>query len=184
MTAARFRRVQGFSVLQRGQWPKTLVGKLTKAADRMRNIYTLFGMRPYVVRWVFTRWSLGRRGQGIEQVLAEIPLLPTPKITELVAVDNITTEVGTDEFGTLSLEEISMRYTEDQLMGRSPFGDSVPKDMNFYYEIEFPGQNGLPGVRRRFEPQSAPALLPGKFQWQLKISRAGENRMRDGTPED
>ena len=175
----------GFTVLPPGAFAGTLVGKLISPVDKLRNLLTVAGLRPYIVRLVTTRWSGGTRDEGVEQVVKEQLILPTPKISNLDAIDSTTNEVGTEEYGSIQISQISARYTEYELSGRGPNGEEIPADTQFYWEIEFPGINGrYPGIRRRFESNSAPNYNGGKFEWTIKVVRAGEDRLPDGTPED
>lgn len=184
--ALRPAKYGGFTLLSGGQYQKTLVGRLIPCVDPLRDLLTKAGLRPYIVRLVFTRWSMGERGWGTEEVVSECHILPTPKVLSMESLDNTTTLVGSDEFGSVRVEQISGRFTEDELMGRTAHGGDVPDDTNFYYEIEFPNPDGtFPGIRRRFEVSGTPTFAPGRFQWTIELVRAGENRTRaQGTPED
>lgn len=175
----------GFSVLTAGQYQQTIVGRLTPCVDKLRDLFTKTGLRPYIVRWVVTRWSMGERGWGTEEVVSETELLPTPKVEAMESLDVTNTLVGNVEYGNLTVTQISGRFTEDQISGRGPQGQQTPDDTNFYWEIEFPNPDGtFPGVRRRFEVSGTPVFKPGAFQWTLQLVRAGESRTRNGTPED
>ena len=176
----------GFTRLINGQYEKTLVGRLIPCVDHLRDLLTQAGLRPYIVRWIRTKWSMGERGLGTEEVALSTDVLPTPKVLSLEGLDNVTTLVGSDEFGTLRIEKISGRFTEDDLMGRGPTGEGIDYDTNFYWEIEYPNADGsFPGIRRRFEVSGTPVFKPGSFEWVVSLVRAGENRTRAfGTPED
>ncbi len=175
----------GFTVLTNGQMQKTIAGKLIPCVDHLRDLNTQFGVRPYIVRRVWTQWSEGRRDYGVENVQREELMLPTPSVDPLTALDVQTLPVGNEEFGQLMVSEISGRFTEDQLVGRGPQGEPIPRDTNYYYEIEYPNADGsFPGVRRRFTVAGVPWYDAAAFQWKLTLMRAGENRLRDGTPED
>ena len=180
-------RYGGFTVLGDGEYAHTLAYRLTPCVDRIRDLNTRFGVRPYIVRIVSTRWSSGYRDLGTEEVVSSIHILPTPKVDldALNAMDNRTILVGSEEFGQVRLTEISSAFTEDQLMGRGGHGEQIESDINFYYEFEFPNADGsFPGVKRRFEVAGTPVYKPEHFAWEVELVRAGENRTRDGTPED
>lgn len=167
------------------EYKDTLAGRLINPVDKLRDLLTRAGLRPYIVRLVWTRWSAGRRGYGTEEIDREEMLLPTPKIAELSSMDLPQLSIGGEEVGDLFLEQISARYTEDYILGRGPDGDPIPPDQNFYYEIEFPQENGVfPGIRRRFTPSGAPNRSAGGFQWKLMLRKQIADRARNGTPED
>jgi len=180
------RQKLGFTVLSGSNFSRTLAQKLVPCVDCVRDLNTKFGVRPYIVRMVWTRWSGGERGYGVEDVVREAMVLPTPKVDPMTALDKQTMVVGDEEFGELMLTEVSGRFTEDELSGRTNEGEGVPDDLNFYYEIEFPNQHHEPGnaTRRRFTLSGTPSYDSMTFQWKFKLMRAGENRLRDGTPED
>lgn len=179
---------EGFSMLRPGDFAKTLTGRMTPVVDRIRDLLTPVGQRPYSVRLVWTRWSEGERGEGTEEVIREFMLLPTPKVGDLEEIESVTTSVGSEEFGEIEISEISGRFTEDFLLGRDENGQDIPKDQQFYWEVEFisSGPPGAVNIRRRLEPSGTPNYDPQMLGWKLKMVRAGENRRRDrfGTPED
>lgn len=160
---------------------QTLARKLIPTADMMRDLYTKFGLRPYVARIIHTKWSSGNRGRGVEEVVAELVIEPTPKISDLTGVTEIITPVGLDEVGELLLTQISGAYTEENLRGEFPDGTMPDLDTQVYYEIEFPVPGG-DSERRRFALRGAPYYRAGGFQWSLRLERTREDRNRDGTP--
>jgi hypothetical protein len=179
------RGLGNFTVLGPNKQLQSLAGSLQPCVDKIRDLNTVFGIRPYIVRMVWTRWSEGYRGDGVEEVIMEQAILPTPVVNAISNLDVTTTSVGNEEFGMLKLSEVSGRFTEDYLEGKDQDGRPIDSAVNFYYEIEYPHQDGtFPGVRRRFELAGAPEYMPSKFQWEISLVRAGENRTRDGTPED
>lgn len=158
----------------------SLIEQLTGIVDCIRTIPTDLGARPYKVYLVWTQWSRGDRGEGIEEVIREEELTPTPKIAEISNLVQDVSPVGTDEEGGLTVSEISPRYNEHYLMGRADDGSSIPRDQNFYYEIYYPSK--IPGVRRRFLPAGSPGYVATKFQWTVRLRKVNEDRQYDGTP--
>jgi hypothetical protein len=158
----------------------TLARRLTSTADSLRDLYTAFGLRPYRVKLVKTRWSEGVRGHGVEEVSLERLIEPTPLVLDLSALQEIVQPVGLDEIGTIRLEQVSGRYTEDTLRGYDDQGNPPGPDEQFYYEIEFPVPGDSDGVRRRFFLRSAPMYFADKFQWVLVLERSHEDRARNG----
>lgn len=161
----------------------TLARTLVPVADSLRNLYSTFGLRPYVVRLIKTRWSGGRRGVGAESIVSETPILPTPLIADLTSLQQINTPIGLDEFGEVGLTEVSGAYTEDFLRGHDTEGRPPAVDEQFYYEVEFPPPcTGATGERRRFAMRAAPMYQSSRFQWSLRLERQRQDRTRTGDP--
>lgn len=171
-----------FTVLKGPQIDHTVIASLTPCVDQIRDIYTQFGARPYTVSLIWTRWSGGQRGIGVEEVAELEQILPTPKIGPLTAIDTNVSPVGTEELGNIRLSEISPRYTEDRLNGISSDGTQTPEDQNFYYEVVYLRADG-PGVRRRFTPSGTPSYDPLKFQWVVNLSKQYDDRARNQDPD-
>lgn len=161
----------------------SLAFTLRSTVDRLRDLYTQFGLRPYKVSLVRTGWSGGRRSLGVELVISSKVILPTPKIMDLSGLAEVVTPVGMDEFGSIMLQEVSGTFTEDQLHGKVFDGQPLPLDQNFYYEVEFPpacaGDNG---ERRRFTVKNAPMYFADQFQWHVSLERQRSDRTRTGVP--
>ena len=174
-------RSRRFSVVDNHSITKTVFAKLAPVVDVLRDLKTKpFGARPYQVKLVWTRWSGAERGEGVEELVTETLVLPTPNV-DLSSLSNTLQPIGTEETGTVTVREISPRYTEDQLMGRLADGTPVDETTQFYWEVYFPRPNE-PGVRRRFTPAGAPSYNPTAFEWTIRLVRAGEDRSRTGEP--
>lgn len=154
---------------------------LVPVADVLRGLLTTFGLRPYVVRLMRTRWSSGERGVGVETIIESTILEPTPKIADLTGVAAISTPAGLSEQGEVILSRISGRYTEEQLRGMAPSGLPVEASDSFFYEVEFPRpSDGRPSERRRFTLSSAPYYDPFGLQWRVQLRRQRDDRERNG----
>jgi hypothetical protein len=159
---------------------RSLGQRLVPVADRLRALLTDFGLRPYTVSIVRTRWTGGRRGVGEEVVVEEIRLRPTPAIADMTGVSAIASPAGLAEQGEILLSKISGTMTEEQLRGISSDGTAIDADEQFFYEIHFPRVDGSPGERRRFFPTSAPYYNAGGLQWQVQLRKQNAERQRGG----
>lgn len=162
----------------------TLARKLISTVDSVRNLATRFGLRPYEVRMVRTKWTGGERGEGYEVVISEEPILPTPLIVGLDGVTRIVQPVGLDEVGACQLTQISGRYAEGFLTGSDTDGNPLDIDTQYYFEVIFPtpgkAVDGAP--RRRFYASSAPTYDASKFEWRVTLQRSHSDRRNDGSP--
>ncbi len=160
----------------------TLVDALAPTIDCVRDLYTELGLRSYQVSLVWTRWTGGERGRGNEYIVEVLPLLPTPKLSELTGLEQELKEIGLNEQGNLTVSELSLRFTEDLLMGRGgplPPGQPIPPDVNFFWEVYLPEKRGS-GIRRRFFPASAPSRNGGEFEWSITLKEQEGQRLRNG----
>lgn len=164
------------------QLAKTLAQRFVPLADQLRDLLTKFGLRPYKVKIVRVHWSGGERGEGTLTVVSEASILPTPRMQDLNSLTEIVHAVGLEEVGMVRVDEISGRFTEDDLMGRDADG-VIPSDDEVFYEIEFPRLDGRSSTKRRFYPRSPPQYFAGKLQWSINLEKAHEDRLRNGDPE-
>lgn len=171
-----------FTDLTAKQITATLAQRLIPVADRVRDLFTRFGMRPYKIRIVRVRWSDGSRGVGTPIVENTLDLLPTPLVQDLTTLTEIVQPVGLDEVGSILVSEISGRFTDNDLRFLSADGSPPDPDVEVYYEIEFPKLDGT-SDKRRFFLRSAPHYAAGRFMWQLRLEKAHEDRARNGDPE-
>ena len=169
----------GFSVPAVGDIGNTVVGRLIPAVDRVRDIATKLGVRAYTVSLVKTRWSGGSRGEGQEIVESVFPILPTPRVTEVSSIAEVLEVTGRTERGVVRVDQISGRFTEDQLLGNSTEGQEPDADQQFWWEITYlPVAIGSGAEIRRFEIARAPEYLAGKVYWKVYLRRAYSNRNR------
>ncbi len=186
---------------------RTLAHRLTRRADRLRQLNTRFGLRSRRVFLVWTRWTGVERGEGDEQEVERVELLPTPRVSDLTAIGRSPTPYGMWPDGTLRVDQISCgAYTEDNLRGlrvpartaaapRASSGTLVapgteldPKTdtrVDFFYELVDDGReqavSGDPQAgRKRFRLLGSPHRAEGSLYWSLNIQRASDDRDRAG----
>lgn len=160
---------------------KTLARKLVPVVDKIRDLHTRFGGRVYNVSIVRTVWSGGARGVGVESITSVTDVRPTPRVVDLGSLQEITTLIGLDESGSVSVNQISGRFTEQILLGVDAEGRQPGLDENIFYVIEFPRADGTAGTKRRFHIRAAPSYDPYGFQWSIVLEKAEENQSFSGT---
>lgn len=168
----------GFTVVSPGM--ETLTRKLIPVADRIRDLHTKFGGRVYKVRIIRTQWSGTARGQGTESITSITEIRPTPRVVDLGSLQEVTSMMGLNEAGSVSVNQISGRFTEEVLLGVDPENRQPALNENVFWEIEYPRADGLPGIKRRFHIRSAPNYDPYGFQWSVVLEKADEDRSNVG----
>src|SRR5690349_24199276 len=94
----------------------SLAHRFTDRADRLRQLNTRFGLRSRRVFLVWTRFTGEERGEGKEQEIARVELLPTPRVTDATAVTRFGASAGVLPVGSLRVDQISAgAYTLDNL---------------------------------------------------------------------
>lgn len=162
---------------------RTLANRLVPVVDSIRRLNASFGLRPYRVFMVHAIWSGGERGAGTMRVMSRIEILPVPKVEDLGSLAETILATGTTEEGSISVAEISAKYTEDDLLGRTPdLGDprlaglTAEVSTDFFWEVqEERPQRDLPAIRR-FAVASTPELMRGKFQWVVRLTKQDYDR--------
>lgn len=157
--------------------------RLIPTVDRMRDKLTKFGFRPYRVRILRCQSAGPRRGMGPESVIGELELLPTPLVVDMSSLQEVVTPLGINEQGSIQLQKISGRYTEEQLLLLGPDGSQPPPNVTVYYEVEFFRRDGRPAEKRRFVRDSAPTWNPTSVEWMITLVNVNEKRTRDGSPQ-
>jgi hypothetical protein len=164
---------------------QALTRQLVPVVDQIRQLAADFGARPYRIFLVHMGWSGNVRGIGLARELARTELIPTPKIQSMDQTTQQVTPFGRSEEGGLRLTEISARYSEDDLLGKTP--DMVKPDLpktnlrntEFFYEVVQYHTAGQPS-RRRYIPESVPDLRATSCQWTINLTKQEQDRTRDG----
>lgn len=166
-----------FTVHTPGSWRGSLAGRLARIEDRAREREAQLGLRPYTVSVIRVRWTGGRRGDGVQEIVSVVDILPVPKVTDLSSLQLVSSPAMVREQGTLYVSQISGAYTEDQLAGRDPAGRNLPPGDEVFWEVLFLRS----GERRRFTVTSAIGYDAERAQYTLTLTRAHEGRARDGS---
>jgi hypothetical protein len=156
--------------------------RLSKIADRARNIPTRMGLRPYRVFMVWETFASGERGAGRARELARVELLPVP---EVVSLDNVAlraSEAGVVRLGMLQLKGVSTcSYTRDQLEGHTlpvEAQDTLPANVVFRYEIVEDGRGDAKPTRDRFRLAVTPHRDTNSIDWRITLERVGDDAPR------
>ncbi len=171
--------------LRREQIP--LVVRLVPVVDKIRQLYISFGLRPYRVFLVHVMWTGTQRGDGNEVEISRREILPTPRLLDMNATSEILRAYGLTEEGGVAVDQITTKYTEDDLMGRTPdLNDpAVPRtglrNVDFFWEVQESRPSNPPPTPRRYEPNSVPMLGRDRFQWRVTLSKQQFDRARDRT---
>lgn len=192
------------------QAKRTLANRFVPTVDRLRQMLTNFGLRPYNVFLTWTKWGGQERGEGNERIFRRIPLLPNPEVQDLTSISLQPYAAGILPVGSVRLTKISARYAQDLLMGlvlpcdpQANFDsqvvggppinlteiaiatESVPDPYEFFYEIVEDGRSndGREPPRARFRPMAAPFRKAGEVEWNILLERVSEDMARDATPQ-
>jgi hypothetical protein len=164
----------------------TLGTDLVTTVDDLRQLYTDFGLRPYRVFLVHVAWSGGRRGDGNPIELSRREILPTPRVLDMGSTSFALRSIGLTEEGGVVIEHVSPKYTEDDLLGRTPdlidpaFPATGLANVEFFWEVAENRPSNPEPVRRRYVPSSTPMLTRDIFQWRVGLVKQDLNRDRRG----
>lgn len=157
----------------------SLANNLFRTANRVRNIASRLGMRPYVVRIIRVGWLGPRRYQGQKEILSTFTILPTPKVTLYEALVDDQLPIGRQTTGSVVVTEINPDLTEDQLRGIPEGLSAVPKHHEIFYEIEYPHEN-QGSRKRRFHLDTVPYYSAERLEWSVGLVAASSDRTRAG----
>lgn len=139
-----------------------IVDGLVAVADELRSeLNAMAGVRQYKVRQLRRQWSGTYVGEGACAVTQLRTLSPDPKV-KLNDTHELT-EGGLQASGTTDLSEISLTYTQNQLLG-----EPLAANEEFFYRLD----DGLgQGVSRRlYIPQDHPETDRSKtIGWQVTL---------------
>lgn len=144
-----------------------LVDDLVPVADELREeLHADFGVRQFSVRVIRKLWSGARGGLGAARIDHISEIVPAPRVRLL---DNhVLTEGGLQEVGAAVVDEISLTYSESQLVGGS-HGDLAVAEEFFW---RFDDRIGQGVTQRVYIPQDHPWPDREKnIGWEIKLRR-------------
>lgn len=169
-----------------GRASRTLAHRLAAKVDRVRQVATRLGVRPYRVFLVWTRWTGEEEGEGERVRVLEHEILPTPLVSDLSSIALSPMSAGALPVGSLRVTEVSALLTADVLKGlRKPSaaGASEPEigdDEDFFYEVVEDDRSGASVERRKMRLAADPFLDAQNVQWILLLERRGADDDRSG----
>jgi hypothetical protein len=161
----------------------TLANRFTRVADNLRQLATTFGIRPYRVFLVWSKWTGSERGEGFEQVIQQLEILPTPNVRSLDNIALSPLSTGVIPMGSVKVSEVSTSLTYDQLTGRMypvPHEEHIPEPYEFFYEIVEDGRGDNPAKRMKFAILGEPMRNADNVEWTFTLTRVSEDRNRQG----
>ena len=149
----------------------TILDKLVPVVDKIRgSIHPIIGDRQWVVTVVVRTWPSGRRGdRTISPTEVVTTITPRPRVQFKSDENGVHFEMkghGRVEEGRCTLSEISLTYSEDQLMPRG-----LAANQEFFYRVtDAYGQN----IKTRYYvPEGPPAPDRGEkdLGWVVRLRR-------------
>jgi hypothetical protein len=170
-----------------GHGDSALASALTPVVDEIRQLYTEFGVRPYQVFLIHMQWSGNRIGEGSAVEISRREILPTPQVVDMGSTTEVLRQFGLTEEGGLVVDQVSTKYTEDDLMGRTPdlIDPTMPRTglstVEFFWEVIESRPSNPASVPRRYVPVGVPMLSRDRFQWRVALAKQDYNRSRGRT---
>jgi hypothetical protein len=176
-------RAPGVRPLSPDQAVASFANRFARTADRLRQIATKFGVRPYRVFLTWSVWSGDERGEGTETIVRRNEVLPTPRITSMDSVTFSPYHAGILPVGSVKVDRISVdAFTFDLLRGHyvpNPEEDLIPEPVDFYWEVVEDGRGDVSPIRAKFRLLNYPMRRAGAVEWTCLLERVSEDRTRD-----
>ena len=165
----------------------SLAGRLVPVVDRIRQLKTRFGIRPYRVFLIHVRWTGPKVGLGVPEEISRREILPTPRVRDVSSTSEVFSSVGRVEEGGIVVDEISARFSEDDLMGKTPDLNDPARprsglaDAEFFFEVAENRPTVTNPIPRRYIPSALPTLSRDGFAWRIVLSKQMSDRSRQQT---
>lgn len=142
--------------------PTDLFTKLTPTMDAARGVLADLGLRPYRTYRLIEEFE-GEIGDGAVTRRVWDEIVPTPRVTILSAA-YVAASGGRYLDGAVRLSLISRARRREELVGRTLFGDPLPKKQRFLYALVARGQV----FAELYKVAGEPTLLP--LSWTLTLN--------------
>lgn len=184
---------------------RSFANRFAPRADRLRQIAVKFGVRPYRVALVWTKWGGPERGRGREIEIGRTEILPTPLVRGLDNVQRMFFSGGLLPVGSIRVTEISALFTQDQLTGlavprdacdaesltpprldeakrlQRPSVQSLPEPLDFFWEVFEDGRGDNPSDKTRYRLSAWPMRNAEQVSWECLLERVSNDPNRDGS---
>jgi hypothetical protein len=160
------------------------MSRLQPAIDRVRQIPTDLGLRPYRVFLIHVLWSGERIGEGQPQEISRHEILPTPRVRDMASTSEVLSAIGRVEEGGIVVDRISAKYSEDDLMGATAdmIDPAAPRtgkrNAEFFWEVRENRPTQPSTIPRRYIVASTPTLMRGGLHWRVALNKVMVNRNR------
>ena len=160
---------------------RTLASRLVPTVDKLRQLNAKFGLRPYRVFLVHVLWSGGRIGAGSPSEISRREILPNPDVIDLSSTTELVSAFGRTEDGSLIVDQISDRYSEDDLLGGTPdLADPANPytgrpGAEFFWETQESRDTSPTPVIRHYVPAAAPHRKP-PMGWRISLAKRDADR--------
>ncbi len=167
--------------LRQDEIRRTLAAKLVPTVDKLRQLSTTFGCRPYRVFLVHVLWSGGRVGSGTPSEIGRREILPTPYVIDLSSTTELLSPFGRTEDGSAIVDQISEKFSEDDLMGGTPdLADPASPytgrpGAEFFWEVRESRDTSPAPVARHYVPAGAPTRKP-PMGWRITLTKRDADR--------
>jgi hypothetical protein len=162
--------------LTAAQAKRSLAHRIAPRIDKVRQIATKLGLRPYRVALVWTAFDGSERGEGTEVEVKRIELLPTPKLQGMDGVMLNPFTIGLVPIGMVRLKLVSATYTFDVLSGfwvPEQHEKHIPQPINFRYEVVEDGRGDSVPKVQKFRLAAKPERQAGSVSWLVLLERIG-----------
>ena len=161
-----------------------LMSGLSPVIDRIRQIPTQLGLRPYRVFIVHVLWTGVKVGDGNPIEISRREILPTPRIRDMSATTEVLSAFGRVEEGGIVIDRISAKYSEDDLTGKTPdlidpaLTRTGKRNGEYFWEVQ-ENRPGFPKtIPRRYIHAAAPTLMRGGSHWRVPLNKQNVDRSR------
>jgi hypothetical protein len=161
---------------------KSPLQRVARAVDRARQVGVRVGLRSRRVFLVWGLWSGSGRGDGSISEIARMELLPTPKMSGVDSIRYNPFSAGQLPEGSVRVEHVSARYTEEQLRGKLlAIGcevqrwDPPPANGSFWYEVVEDGRGDASPLRQTYRLAGQVMRREGNVSWSFDLERASED---------
>ena len=149
----------------------TLAHRFVRRADRLRQLATRFGIRPYRAFLVWSKSDGAEFGAGRTREVRRVEVLPTPKVRPNLMRTLLSG--GIVPTGSVELTEVTASLTYGELTGRTlPVSGevSVPPPYEFHWELVDDGRGGDDPRPVLYRPFGEPVREPGNVHWKLTLA--------------